>query len=81
MAYYNSFQLIWHDNTGQHLFVCSEPQAHNAAMTLAIALQSTNSARFIKIVECGTTEKQTGDAGIWFKEIYRWGEIDSREED
>lgn len=72
MSLYNSFQLIWTDSAGEHLFVSDRPDAFNAAMTLAIALNATNSATSIQIVECGTNNLPNGDAGIWYRERFSW---------
>ena len=69
MALYPSHQLIWQDNTGEHLFVSSYANSFMSAMTLALALQSTQSAHAIKIVK--VEEIQTG--GIQFELVWKWG--------
>ena len=46
------FELIWTDNTGTHVIVAThEAYPLNALTTIALALQSTQSASFIKIME------------------------------
>lgn len=65
---YPSHQIIWDDSTGRQVFVSSQPNSFVAAMTIALALQNTQSAKHIEIHECGNTE--TG--GIYFKERLNW---------
>ena len=69
MNLYPSHQIIWQDNTGEHLFVSSYANSFISAMTLALALQSTQSAHAIKIVRVEDIE--TG--GIRFELVWKWG--------
>jgi hypothetical protein len=55
-----SYQVIWSDNTGEHTFLSTHPQGFGAAMTIAIALQASNSCHWVQVWEKGDEISRLG---------------------
>lgn len=69
---YPDYQFQWQDGTGEHLFVSSHASAFQSALTLAIAMHRTDSAKAIRIIEIGNIRGEC--KGIYYKKVYEWGE-------
>ena len=71
MSLPNTLQLIFHDHTGVHTIV-NDQGDFVALNTIAIALQNTRSALFIRIVEIEIDTSESAGRGIRYISRYQW---------